>query len=78
VYITNKGPPRLPEMSPKTGKPFSKTFLDFVAQCLTVNQEERPSARDLLYHPFIKKTKGGAVQPSAARKIHRVHQTTER
>ena len=32
---------------------FSEEFRDFVEQCVKMNPEERPSAEDLLKHPFL-------------------------
>ena len=34
---------------------FSDSLVDFLAQCLTLNPAERPTAAELLKHPFLKK-----------------------
>ncbi|KAJ3117685.1 putative protein serine/threonine kinase [Phlyctochytrium bullatum] len=44
--IPKSDPPRLPTA-------FSPAFRDFVAQCLQHKQGQRPSAEELLSHPFI-------------------------
>lgn len=46
--ILYKEPPRLP----KEGN-FSEAFHDFIALCLTKNDEERPKCFELIDHPFI-------------------------
>lgn len=48
--ITQKGIPPL-----KDNKPWSSEMKDFVQQCLTVDGEARPEAKELLRHPFLKK-----------------------
>ena len=45
--IVKTDPPRL------EGNSFSDTFKDFVASCLTKECAERPTAKQLLNHPFI-------------------------
>ena len=40
---------------------WSPEFNAFVSRCLTVDPKKRPSAKELLQDPFIKKNKGSAV-----------------
>ncbi|KAI0205366.1 kinase-like domain-containing protein [Astrocystis sublimbata] len=40
--------------APKLEGSFSKDFRDFIAQCLSKNPDNRPSAKELLRHRFIK------------------------
>ena len=46
--ILNAPPPQLPADT------FSPEFRDFVLQCLAKEAEQRPSAQQLLTHPFIR------------------------
>eukprot|EP01090_Pellita_catalonica_P017912 TRINITY_DN5569_c0_g1_i1.p1 TRINITY_DN5569_c0_g1~~TRINITY_DN5569_c0_g1_i1.p1 ORF type:complete len:375 (+),score=56.52 TRINITY_DN5569_c0_g1_i1:318-1442(+) len=50
--IPSRAPPKLKEPSK-----WSPDFNDFVSKCLTKNAADRPSANDLLRHPFVKKVK---------------------
>jgi len=50
--IPSRPPPRLTEP-----EKWSADFNDFVAKSLTKNPEQRPSAKELLEHPFVKKAK---------------------
>jgi len=50
--IPSRAPPRLTEP-----EKWSDEFNEFVAKCLTKNPDQRPSATDLLLHPFIQKAK---------------------
>ncbi|TPX65737.1 hypothetical protein SpCBS45565_g04978 [Spizellomyces sp. 'palustris'] len=43
------------------GSQFSPEFRDFVSKCLTKQPAERPSARDLLSHPFTQKERDKVV-----------------
>ena len=52
LQILNAPPPRLPMNSG-----FSKEFQNFIRICLDHTTENRPSAKDLLNHPFIAKAK---------------------
>lgn len=54
--IPNSEPPTLPNQ-----KDFSTEFNDFLKICLMKNPEQRPSATDLLKHPFIVKAKSKAI-----------------
>jgi len=40
----------------RDGKPWSKQFRDFLSHCLEVNPAERWTAKQLLEHPWLKKT----------------------
>lgn len=44
----------------KNGRKYSKCFRDFVKSCLEKDPHRRPSAKELLGHPFIKKAKSSA------------------
>lgn len=49
LFKIGKGvPPAVPES-------LSKDAQDFIRQCLQVNPKDRPTAADLLNHPFVKK-----------------------
>lgn len=54
--IPSRPPPRLSEPDLWTPE-----FNDFVAKCLTKNPDERPSADELLAHPFIRKAKDSSL-----------------
>jgi serine/threonine protein kinase len=47
--IVTRDPPTLRDPSR-----WSKEFVDFAAQCLRTNPSQRPSAQELLEHPFIR------------------------
>jgi len=52
LFLIPKNPP--PTLSTTR---YSKTFKDFVDACLNKNPENRPSAKELLRTPFIKRAK---------------------
>ncbi|ELR21629.1 protein serine/threonine kinase, putative [Acanthamoeba castellanii str. Neff] len=54
--IPSRPPPRLSEP-----EKWSREFNDFVAQCLTKNATDRPTADDLLKHPFLQKAKNTSL-----------------
>uniref|UniRef100_A0A6A7FWR3 non-specific serine/threonine protein kinase n=1 Tax=Hirondellea gigas TaxID=1518452 RepID=A0A6A7FWR3_9CRUS len=55
-WIPNKPAPRLPNPNE-----FSNEFCDFVAQCCIKIPDDRPSADDLLAHPFITNAKSCSI-----------------
>jgi len=54
--IPSRPPPKLTEPDK-----WSKDMNDFVAKCLTKNPEQRPTATELLKHPFINRGKTGEI-----------------
>jgi serine/threonine protein kinase len=42
------------EIEKQSPKDWSEGFNDFVEQCLTMDAEQRPTAEQLLKHPFLK------------------------
>lgn len=52
LFLIPKNPP--PRLDKET---FSKAFQDFVACCLQRDPRERPTAKDLLRHPFVRKAR---------------------
>lgn len=48
LLTTNRVPPKL-----KDPKQLSASFLDFLGKCLQFNADNRPSAAELLQHPFL-------------------------
>jgi len=53
--------PHLPPPTLANARLWTSTFLEFIAKCLNKAPAERPSATDLLSHPFIENAKGPEV-----------------
>ncbi|EFW99785.1 ste20-like serine/threonine-protein [Grosmannia clavigera kw1407] len=51
LFLIPKNPP------PRLDGNFTKSFKDFIEVCLRRDPKERPTARDLLRHPFIRRAK---------------------
>uniref|UniRef100_A0A0K0D1Z8 non-specific serine/threonine protein kinase n=1 Tax=Angiostrongylus cantonensis TaxID=6313 RepID=A0A0K0D1Z8_ANGCA len=56
LFLIPKNPP--PQL---TGPQWSRVFKDFVELCLNKDPDNRPSASNLLRHPFIKKAKKNGI-----------------
>eukprot|EP00818_Percolomonas_sp_WS_P001968 CAMPEP_0117447898 /NCGR_PEP_ID=MMETSP0759-20121206/7114_1 /TAXON_ID=63605 /ORGANISM="Percolomonas cosmopolitus, Strain WS" /LENGTH=500 /DNA_ID=CAMNT_0005240251 /DNA_START=196 /DNA_END=1695 /DNA_ORIENTATION=+ len=56
--------------APKLDDSFSEDFKDFVYQCLQKKPAQRPTASDLLEHPFIKKAKSSAILTSLVDEVN--------
>lgn len=63
--IPNKPPPTLSDT-----EKWSPEFNDFIAQCLIKDSNQRPSAKDLLKHPFIKKAKSTKILSEVIDKLN--------
>lgn len=57
LFLIPKNPPPRVE-----GSQFSKSFKDFIALCLKKNPSERPSAENLLQHPFLRKARSSSLK----------------
>ena len=51
LFLIPKNPP------PRLDGNFTKAFKEFIEACLQRDPKDRPSAKDLLKHPFIRKAK---------------------
>ncbi|KAF5198263.1 Serine/threonine-protein kinase fray2 [Thalictrum thalictroides] len=55
LFMTLQSPP--PGLDHESDKRFSKSFRQIIAMCLVKDPSKRPSAKELLKHPFFKKGK---------------------
>lgn len=71
-FIPKNPPPRL------DGPHFSRACKDFISLCLKKNPAERPSAEQLLTHPFLKKARASSIKDLLKKKhMHSAEDTTE-
>lgn len=57
MFMIQKNPPKgLPNEDN-----YSPEYNDFVKKCLILNPDDRPTATELLEHPFIKKSQGKSI-----------------
>mmetsp|Transcript_4673 Transcript_4673/g.4574 ORF Transcript_4673/g.4574 Transcript_4673/m.4574 type:complete len:275 (+) Transcript_4673:619-1443(+) len=49
---------RSPAQSLTEPRKWSPEFNDFVSKCLTIDPKQRPTAKELLIHPFIRRARG--------------------
>lgn len=59
--------------SPKLDDKFSEEFKDFVNKCLQKDVNLRPTAEELLQHPFIKKAKPAAFLTSLLDEVNQIY-----
>jgi serine/threonine-protein kinase 24/25/MST4 len=69
LFLIPKNPPPILQGS------FSRPFKDFVELCLRRDPRERPSAKELLKHPFIKKAKKTTYLTELIERYERWHAT---
>uniref|UniRef100_A0A913HEK3 non-specific serine/threonine protein kinase n=1 Tax=Strongyloides stercoralis TaxID=6248 RepID=A0A913HEK3_STRER len=62
----------IPKNDPPTlvGKEWSKSFREFVELCLNKNPDNRPTAKALLRHPFIKRAKKNSYLCDVLERVH--------
>ncbi|KAI1780227.1 Pkinase-domain-containing protein [Hypoxylon cercidicola] len=65
LFLIPKNPP------PKLEGNFTKAFKDFIELCLQRDPKERPVAKDLLKHPFIRKAKKTTFLTELIERYHR-------
>lgn len=69
LFLIPKNPP------PVLDGNFSKTFKDFIELCLRRDPRERPSAKELLRHPFVRKAKKTTYLTELIERHERWHAT---
>jgi len=57
------------DLIPQNHRHLNKQGIDFLTQCLTQNAHERPSAKDLLNHPWIMKNAHTEGSQAALRQL---------
>lgn len=65
LFLIPKNPP------PRLEGNFTKAFKDFIELCLQRDPKERPVAKDLLKHPFIRKAKKTSFLTELIERYHR-------